>query len=555
MESPKDKINATKSGILKKKLQRRHFEKEVGVVENRIKCDDCGIETKNIENMQIHIGNLHDKEVRHSCGECDFKTFHKSLLKKHQNKLQHNTRFEKGKLNVTKKSCKFCKVSSLSSREIVIHMKIEHPKERLFDCKKCGFKSNWKNYITLQAREIHDKEVRYACGKCDFNTFGKSLLIKHQYKGHNTLLEGGKKIGFTKSANLQSCKFCKVSSLPTIELGIHTKIMHPKERLFECDECEYRSNWKQNITMHKNGKHRSKKLFCSNCTFESFWRTEFSNHKRTVHGILKNVFKSKATEKPSSSRLCDICGFQAKNYGAMFQHKINKKCKTLKIGRLPTHIDDVRTEIFSLKKNPCQERSDKQKIRLHRLQEKLCRLKYKLRPTCFQKSERRGRKKAIISVNLVGMKNTEDSDAIKVLREMDRYQTYMSWKDMVHKSVKNECDTIFEISSEVKTHDINNLARESLNKAIYDKKSLISKQAVKEKTLNSLESENLSTMTQTFDEAISIIPTASLNHLTEETNPTGGKTKLCNTGYETEQLNDTVELENYNFFKTLLGIF
>ena len=39
-------------GFWRKKLQRRHFEKEVGVVENRIKCDDCGIETKN---MQIHI--------------------------------------------------------------------------------------------------------------------------------------------------------------------------------------------------------------------------------------------------------------------------------------------------------------------------------------------------------------------------------------------------------------------------------------------------------------------------------------------------------------------
>ena len=57
-------------------------------------------------------------------------------------------------------------------------------------------------------------------------------------------------------------------SLSTREIGIHMEIEHPKQRLFDCDECGYRSNWTQNKTMHKNGKHRTKQLFCSNCTFE-----------------------------------------------------------------------------------------------------------------------------------------------------------------------------------------------------------------------------------------------------------------------------------------------
>ena len=39
------------------------------------------------------------------------------------------------------------------------------------------------------------------------------------------------------------------------------KIKHTKERLFDCDECGYRSNWMQNITMHKNGEHEIKQLF------------------------------------------------------------------------------------------------------------------------------------------------------------------------------------------------------------------------------------------------------------------------------------------------------
>ena len=38
-----------KLGILKQHSQRMHLKKEVGVTENRKKCDECGILTKNIE--------------------------------------------------------------------------------------------------------------------------------------------------------------------------------------------------------------------------------------------------------------------------------------------------------------------------------------------------------------------------------------------------------------------------------------------------------------------------------------------------------------------------
>ena len=191
-----------------------------------------------------------------------------------------------------------------------------------------------------------------------------------------------------------------------------------------------------------------------------------------------------------------------------------KKCKTLKFSGLPVHIEDVRTEIISLKKIPCHKRSDKQREKLQRLQEKLCRLKNKLRPTGFQRSEGSGRKKGIISVKLVGVKNAEESDAIKVLREMDRHQT---------ESVRYECDTIFEIRSGVEIHEINYLEKERLNKLVQGEKSFIKVQEEKENVLDSLEHENVSIMIQTVDEAISLIPTASLNNQTEKKESNGGR--------------------------------
>ena len=127
-----------------------------------------------------------------------------------------------------------------------------------------------------------------------------------------------------RNVTKNSCKLCKVNSLSTREIGIHMKIEHPKERLFDCDECGYRLNWTQNITMHENGSHRTKLLLCSNCTFASFWKNLLFNHARKVHGFWKTKLISRFKEQPSSLRLCDFCGFQATNYHAMVQHK-NKK--------------------------------------------------------------------------------------------------------------------------------------------------------------------------------------------------------------------------------------
>ena len=106
---------------------------------------------------------------------------------------------------------------------------------------------------------------------------------------------------------------------------------------------------------------------------------------------------------------------------------------------------------------------------------------------------------------------------------MDRHQTDMSWNDNIHKSVRYECDNIFEISSEVETHEINYLEKERLNKLVQGEKSFIKVQEEKENVLDSLEHENVSIMIQTVDEAISLIPTASLNNQTEKKESNGGR--------------------------------
>ena len=134
------------------------------------------------------------------------------------------------------------------------------------------------------------------------------------------------------------CNFCKFFA-SSREMAVHMKIEHPNEKLFACEKCDYRSNFMHNITMHKNGKHQQKKLVCNQCNFETFWTNELLHHKRTVHDIFKNYCKSRETLRLSDVvRLCDHYGFQTNKYSTMIQQK-QKKCGSSKLSKPFVKID------------------------------------------------------------------------------------------------------------------------------------------------------------------------------------------------------------------------
>ena len=126
-------------------------------------------------------------------------------------------------------------------------------------CEECEFRSMRRYDMQAHIRKIHDKEVKFSCSDCKFKTFYKNVFKKHQHRKHNILFE--KNIWYDHE---NICKFCKASALTTREIAKHMLIKHPKERLFDCGERGYRSNWMNNIRVHRNGKHRKTELVCNN---------------------------------------------------------------------------------------------------------------------------------------------------------------------------------------------------------------------------------------------------------------------------------------------------
>ena len=309
----------------------------------KFQCDECPVQYNWYSNLSAHKTTKH-KNAR---------------LGTRRNKSweeMNRTSFRKCKL------CKFSIESSYSETSVQTlmnaHIVTEHPSGKVLKCEKCDFTTFKMKNLKIHAHKMHLLKavniLKYGkkCLECEYRTTRSWRMQVHIRKRHD------KEVTFSSSES--NCKFCKASALTTREtITKHMKIEHPKERLFNCDKCGYRSNWMNNIRMHNNGKHRKTEIACKKCNFESFWRTEISDHNIIVHGIYRNKTKQRRTAKPTHTRLCDLCGFQ--NY------KDNPKRHTKRNCMASVQIDDVRTEINLLLKISSKERSAMQKIRLYKL--------------------------------------------------------------------------------------------------------------------------------------------------------------------------------------------
>merc|ERR1712183_580021 len=58
---------------------------------------------------------------------------------------------------------------------------------------------------------------------------------------------------------------------------------------FPCDQCEYSSQFTQNLIKHKQAKHEGVRYPCTECEYKSTQKQNLSRHILKVHGLTKNV--------------------------------------------------------------------------------------------------------------------------------------------------------------------------------------------------------------------------------------------------------------------------
>ena len=215
-------------------------------------------------------------------------------------------------------------------------MKHQESKERtteIYKCteENCRFEAGKKQYLKNHIASVHIKG-KWKCNICDYNSHLKSHVKIHQKSRSHidkevTVLrvdypEGEeKKVSGKTRKNYNEIYKCTVCGgiLKSYRTRIaHYKKEHPNDRIFNCMDCKYATNYLPNMKNHTDSIHEKKVRQCPHCSYNSTWQCSLLEHMRNVHG----VFQNKSKYRDGQPILCDDCGFSTFNKKQFNSHKL-----------------------------------------------------------------------------------------------------------------------------------------------------------------------------------------------------------------------------------------
>ena len=329
------------------------------------------------------------KILKYKCNICDFKTSYKYKIGHHQKK-SHSDEKDLKTMNIKeirvsvkrteKAKCfeKDCDYSTNSNSNLTRHKQHVH-KIRVNEKKKktevkrcveldCDFSTNRKRDLKSHNQRVHkmpprNKLHRYACNLCQYTAFNHQGVRLHQKKQH--MNENVQVLGI-------GCKLCeknishikhkqkipyqkrkislidKVQKVDKCDCSVcgkgfnsfrkrirHYQKEHPKDKIFNCKDCKYGTNFLPNLNTHRSSKHENKDMNCPQCSFTTTWNPTFLRHMRNEHGHFQRKSKSSVANN-GQANLCEDCGFSSYNIEKLKLHK-QKGCAGASI--LPVRVD------------------------------------------------------------------------------------------------------------------------------------------------------------------------------------------------------------------------
>ena len=185
-----------------------------------------------------------------------------------------------------------------------------------------------------------------SCKKCD----AYDQHTEHEYEISKIREEREE-----KDENIQ-CKECDHEPFLNFRSRVkHYRLEHKDKNIYNCDDCQYGSNYLPNLKTHINSKHLKKVLKCPKCPFESTWKPRYLSHMREKHKQFQKVSKNFPNGK---SVLCEECGESTNSNDLLKNHQCNGVPK-LPRRRLRTDtINNLLIEVGKYKCNKCDFTTD-----------------------------------------------------------------------------------------------------------------------------------------------------------------------------------------------------
>ena len=358
-------------------------------------CEECALMSRNTLFLAQHKKSGHrdvsKKKLSFSCSMCDFASFTKCEIKAHIS----------GEHYIERENIVICSIGCLLCSEGRIHLSCDFQTDEVTKNHQRGDNLTLPSAKDVPGIEVSDDALLLKCSSvkgsnrsfkednvfqverfdqksegflmkispvkgsnegCE-ETLDKKVDIEPECQGSNegSVETNGSKenpptndnpktekpVRFVSSdQNPVKCNFCDFEARQKL-LVVHMKADHPKEALFRCDKCAYKSNWMSNMKIHMNAKHQKVDFKCQHCEYKTYWKSAFHEHMRFKHGFFQRNSKHKRNpeHRKTKKRLkceqckldphfphkctlsnyeCDICAYKTTQARYLDSHKKNK---------------------------------------------------------------------------------------------------------------------------------------------------------------------------------------------------------------------------------------
>lgn len=244
-------------------------------------CHLCPKKYSSYDSFKFHFQNIHlnivkkDDDQTYSCHICG------KEFKRKKNVNVHIRVFHNKERNY---ACDICDKRFFEKTQLESHKNV-HSDERPFVCEICG--KNFKSIASLKPHEQIHKETRnannkyqtnyqlYMCTYCGKQSRGKSAFQLHQRLHTNELP--------------YECTVCNKKFRASTSLTVH-KRLHTGEKPYKCSLCPARFRMLPFLKNHKlsHGGNNVKKFNCKLCGMSTVYEGNLETHMKTVHMQIKN---------------------------------------------------------------------------------------------------------------------------------------------------------------------------------------------------------------------------------------------------------------------------
>ena len=259
---------------------------------------NCNYSTNIKLNLRGHLERIHLQVLKYACSLCEYKSFYKPHVERHQNRKHANSNKK-----VLRIGCTFCEQNidhSIHSNSQEKPPKTNsqgkpkktksHGRARRSNCsgEDCNYNSSSHHYKE-HYEKFHMKLLRYFCKLCDYKNYSKTVVKTHLKDNHG---------GYDSRNVLKiGCTLCEQKEVHTKHSNTikEKRQKHPNFTRSKCsdEDCNYDTSSHHYKEHFENVHMKLLRYLCKLCDYKNYSKTVVKIHLKDNHGGYdsRNVLK------------------------------------------------------------------------------------------------------------------------------------------------------------------------------------------------------------------------------------------------------------------------